>query len=145
MLTLLFVFSVSINKAEASNGISIYINGEKQSYSNQAVISQGTTLVPVRGIFEALGASVNWNQKNKTIDATKGKTKVWLKIGSKTTKVNGRTITISVPTQVENGSTLVPLLFISESLGEAIWWDGSNKTISINSAETEMEEPRLED
>lgn len=104
-------------------------------------IVNNRTLVPLRSIFEELGASVQWDQKTKTITATKGNTTIWLKIGSKNTEVNGKTVTIDVPAQIHNGSTLVPLRFISESMGASIEWnandqtaviDLSNKTIIVN-------------
>jgi hypothetical protein len=145
ILTLLFIFSVwNVNSTEASGGISIYVNGEKQSYSNQAIIKEGRTLVPMRGIFETLGASVQWNQDDKTVKAEKGSTKIWLKIGSKTTKVNEKTITISVPAQVKNGHTLVPIRFISESLGESIRWDQGTKTVSIGKETDNSFEKRIQ-
>jgi Copper amine oxidase N-terminal domain len=136
LLVLMSVFAFSANKTEASSKISIYLDGERQSYSNKAVISQGTILVPLRGIFESLGAAVSWNQQNRTIDATRGDVNVWLKIGSKSTKVNGKPVAISVPAQVRNGNTLVPLRFISESLGEQVNWNNSTKTVSIGYDET---------
>lgn len=131
----LLVFSsatfVKLDEAQAASNISIYLNDAKQSYSNKAMIKNGVTLVPLRGIFEGLGANVNWNASNKTIDASKGSTKIWLKIGSKTTKVNGKSVTISVPAQIVNGSTLVPLRFISESLGAQVNWVPTTKTVKI--------------
>ncbi|MCA1040873.1 copper amine oxidase N-terminal domain-containing protein [Bacillus infantis] len=131
LFVLMLVFAFSTSSTEASSKISIYLDGEKQAYSNKAVISQGAVLVPLRGIFEALGAKVNWNQQNSTIDAAKGDIKVWLKIGSRNTKVNGKAVSISVPAQVRNGNTLVPLRFISESLGEQVRWNNATKTVKI--------------
>lgn len=124
---------VSVDQTSAATNISIYLDGTKQSYSNKALIKNGSTLVPLRGIFESLGATVNWNQTTKTIDAKKGNTTVWLKIGSKTTKVNGKNVSIAVPAQVVNGSTLVPLRFISEALGAKVDWNQTTKTIKITS------------
>ena len=123
----------SVNHTNAATNISIYLNGSKQTYSNKAIIKNGSTLVPLRGIFESLGATVNWNQSTKTIDAKKGATSIWLKIGSTTTKVNGKNVTISVPAQVVNGSTLVPLRFISEALGAKVEWIQTTKTVKITS------------
>ena len=123
----------SANHTNAASNISIYLNGSKQTYSNKAIIKNGSTLVPLRGIFESLGATVNWNQSTKTIDAKKGETSIWLKIGSTTTKVNGKNVTISVPAQVVNGSTLVPLRFISEALGAKVEWIQTTKTVKITS------------
>ncbi|MFB7157814.1 stalk domain-containing protein [Lysinibacillus sp. NPDC056232] len=123
---------LGINNVSASQGVSIYINGEKQSFSNQAIIENGSTLVPLRGIFESLGANVQWNQSTQTIDASKGNTKVWLKIGSKNAKVNDKAINLSVPAQVKSGKTLVPLRFIGESLGANVQWDQKNHKVIIS-------------
>ena len=134
MIALLVLSSASFVKSDdtqAASNISIYLNGAKQSYSNKAMIKNGATLVPLRGIFEGLGANVQWNASTKTIDASKGSTKVWLKIGSKTTKVNGNNVTIAVPAQIVNGSTLVPLRFISEALGAQVDWVATTKTVKI--------------
>lgn len=134
------------NNVSASQGVSIYINGEKQSFSNQAVIENSSTLVPLRGIFESLGANVQWNQSTQTIDASKGNTKVWLKIGSKNAKVNDSAINLSVPAQVKNGKTLVPLRFISESLGANVQWNQKTQTVTItgDSNSGKMEKEKLE-
>ena len=132
VLTLFCILNLSVNHAHAYSDVSIYIeNGSNQYYNNEGVIENGTTLVPLRGIFEALGANVQWNQKDQTIDAIKGNTTIWLKIGSKTAKVNGKAVTISVPAKVKEGRTLVPLRFISQSLGETVHWDSSTRTVTI--------------
>lgn len=130
-----------IDNASAATNISIYLNDAKQSYSNKAMIKNGATLVPLRGIFEGLGAQVTWNASTKTIDATKGGTKVWLKIGSTTTKVDGKNVSIAVPAQVVNGSTLVPLRFISESLGAQVEWVQATQTIKIVTGDSTSPKP----
>jgi hypothetical protein len=136
LLVLLSGLTLSFTQTEASGDVSTYIfNGEKQHFNNQGIIKSGTTLVPLRVIFEALDADVKWNQKDKTIHASKGNTKVWLKIGSRTAKVNEKAITISVPAQIKDNQTLVPLRFISQSLGEKVSWNNSTKTVMIGNAE----------
>lgn len=149
IIPLLFCLLLGLgsNNVSASQGVSIYINGEKQSFSNQAIIENGSTLVPLRGIFESLGADVQWNQPTQTIDASKGNTKVWLKIGSKNAKVNDNAINLSVPAQVKSGKTLVPLRFISESLGANVQWNQKTQTVTItgdsNSGKMENEEKKV--
>ncbi|MEY2355903.1 copper amine oxidase N-terminal domain-containing protein [Lysinibacillus capsici] len=146
IITLLFCLLLGLgsNNVSASQEVSIYINGEKQSFSNQAVIENGSTLVPLRGIFESLGANVQWDQSTQTIDASKGNTKVWLKIGSKNAKVNNNAINLSIPAQVKNGKTLVPLRFISESLGANVQWNQKTQTVTIteDSNEGEIQNPK---
>ena len=121
----------SYGKVELKLRLSIYVNGDRQSYSNLAKLEKGKTFVPLRGIFESLGSSVRYNSKDKTIDASKGNTKVWLKIGSRYAKVNGKTVLLDAPARIEKGSTLVPLRFISESLGAKVQWNQDVKTIKI--------------
>lgn len=93
------------------------------------------TLVPLRSIFEELGATVNFDQNSKTVTATKGNTNVWLKIGSKSTKVNGKSLNIDVPAQVIKGKMFVPLRFISESLGSTVSWNKRYGTAIIESTD----------
>lgn len=130
-LLIFSTFSFS-NNADAANKVTIFVNEVKQSYSDKAIFENGNTLVPLRGIFEALGAEVTWNNSTWTIDATKGSTKIWLEIGSKVTKVNGKTVNIAAAARIVDGSTLVPLRFISEALGAEVLWDGLTTTININ-------------
>ncbi|MEG0694152.1 MAG: stalk domain-containing protein [Erysipelotrichaceae bacterium] len=133
IIPLLFCLLIGLgsNAVSASSGISIYINGEKQSFSNQAIIENGNTLVPLRGIFEALGATVKFNPSDQTIHAYRELTNVKLKIGSKNAEVDGTSVTLSVPAQVKNGNTLVPLRFIGESLGANVQWDQKNQKVTI--------------
>ncbi|WP_084591285.1 copper amine oxidase N-terminal domain-containing protein [Ureibacillus sinduriensis] len=93
------------------------------------------TLVPLRSIFEELGATVKFDQNSKTVTATKGTTTVSLKIGSKSTKVNGKTLSIDVPAQVIKGKMFVPLRFISESLGATVSWNKQYGTAIIESTD----------
>lgn len=122
ILVLFLVSGFSLTTASANNVVTL--DGGK--------IVDNRTLVPLRSIFEELGAIVQWDQKTKTVTATKEKTQVWLKIGSKNTKVNGKTVTIDVPAQVDNGVTLVPLRFISESMGANVEWNSNDQSATIN-------------
>lgn len=131
----MFMFGTFVSHPAAANGVTIFVNGEMQSYSNEAVVQNGTTLVPLRGIFESLGVAVVWNQKEQTIQASKSGKKIWLKIGSTTAKVNNQNVKLTVPAKVIKGRTLVPLRFIGEALGEKVHWDGSKNTILIGSGD----------
>lgn len=135
LLSMFLFLAINMNNVSASQGVTIYINGEKQAFSNEAIIEKGSTLVPLRGIFEKLGATVTWNQKDQSISATKGNSKIWLKIGSTNAKVNGNNVKLAVPAKIVKGKTLVPLRFISESLGESVKWDQSTSSVIIGSGD----------
>ena len=54
-----------------------------------------------------------------------------LYIGSKSAVVNGKTVKLDVPPQIIQGRTVVPILFVTESLGCQVEWDGEKQEILI--------------
>ncbi|MEC1717788.1 copper amine oxidase N-terminal domain-containing protein [Schinkia azotoformans] len=129
--------------AEAASEAQVEIDGNLVSFSQPAVVKNGSTLVPLRGIFEALGAKVDWNQATQTVTGTKGDLTVKLTIGQKTAYVNGKAVQLAEPAQILNGSTMVPLRFIGESLGSKVSWNGTTQTAIIqdSSAVTQPSTP----
>ncbi len=91
----------------------------------------GTTLVSLRGILEALGAEVIWNGETQEIDINKADLKVTLTIGADKAIVNGMEVDLSEPAQIINSRTLIPLRFVSESLGYKVDWNGETQEIDI--------------
>lgn len=134
LILLLFIVLCGFNSIAMaeSNNISIVINGAAQEYDQPPVIKNGTTLVPLRGIFETLGASVTWNSQTKSIKGIKGDTTINLILGSDIAVVNNETVQLSLEAQVIGGRTFVPLRFVSESLGADVRWEGLTKTIYID-------------
>jgi len=88
-------------------------------------------MVALRGIFESLGAQVNWDANTSTITATKGASDARLSIGDPRATVNGRTVLLDAPAMILRGSTMVPLRFISEALGADVKWLDAAQTVSI--------------
>ena len=95
------------------------------------VMRDGKVLVPMRKVFEMLGAQVTWNQATKTIGAARGDRNVVLAIGAKQARVNGTERTLDVPPRVEKGATLVPLRFVSEGLGAQVAYDPTDRQAVI--------------
>ncbi|CAN0438304.1 unnamed protein product, partial [Phaeothamnion confervicola] len=87
--------------------------------------------VPLRGIFESLGAQVEYNAATRAIQATSGATTVQLSIGSRDASVNGKIATLEVPASTIGGRTLVPLRFVSEALGAQVKWQAATHTVEI--------------
>jgi hypothetical protein len=112
--------------------ITVMIDGKEQRYSQTPVINQGRTMVPMRSIFETLGATVAWDGKTETVTAKKGSTTVVLKIGSKTAYVNNKKITIdAAPVILNKKTTMVPIRFISQALGTKLNYDSKLKIVEI--------------
>ena len=114
-------------------GLKVVFNGEPMKFDTAPYIEDGTTRVPMRAIFEALGAQVEWNSEDKTVTAEKDGTKIRLTIGGNTAYINGSECALNAPAQVKNGRTMVPLRFVSEALGAKVGWDGETKTVTIES------------
>jgi hypothetical protein len=114
-------------------GISVYIDNEPVTFDVPPQIINDRTMVPLRAIFEVLGASVDWNQETKTVTSTKGDTTVKLTIDSNIMYVNGNAVTLDTPACVIDDRTLVPVRAISESYNAKVDWDGDTKTVNITS------------
>lgn len=111
--------------------ITILLDGEKLSFDVDPYIKDGRTLVPFRGILEALGAEVIWNPTERSVTAKNESTEIYLKIGSVETLVNGEKVIIDVPAEITKDRTFVPLRFVSENLGATVGWDGATRTVTI--------------
>ncbi|MCD8214749.1 MAG: copper amine oxidase N-terminal domain-containing protein [Clostridiales bacterium] len=118
--------------AQASQTIGIYLNGEALSFPQEPYIEDGTTMVPMRAIFEALGAEVLWDGALRTIDASKDGTNIVLTIDSTTAYINGEASELAKAPVIVEGSTMVPLRFVSEALGCEVSYEAETKSIYIN-------------
>ena len=132
LLCLVMVFS-AMNFVNAAEEISVTINGVKQNYDVMPQIVDGRTLVPMRGIFEALGAEVGWIDHSKTVTGTRNNKTVKMRIDDNMAYIDGAETILDVPATIINGRTMVPVRFISEMLGEKVDWDGATKTVMIES------------
>ena len=117
--------------------VHVVLNGKELTFSEaQPQDITNHVFVPMRGIFEALGASVTWDPIGQTITATKNHRRVELQIGSSQASVDGQSITMDAPARMLDGSTMVPLRFISEALGASVDWSNLAQTVTITSHET---------
>ncbi len=111
--------------------IEVTINGKKQSYSQAPFIRNGRIFVPMRGIFEELGATVSWKASTRTITATNHNTTLQMTVGSKRMVLNGKEVTIDSAPEIRNGQTFVPVRVVSDALGASITWDQVNRHVTI--------------
>ncbi|MCU6792688.1 copper amine oxidase N-terminal domain-containing protein [Paenibacillus sp. WQ 127069] len=111
--------------------ITIQVNGNTLALEQKPIIINGTMLVPLRQMFETLGAEVQWDGNTSIITARKVQNVITLTIGSKTATRNSKQITLDVPPVITNGNTMVPLRFIAESLGSNVEWVEDTGTVRI--------------
>lgn len=132
-----FVYITSPDK------ISVIVNGNQITFDQQPIISNERTLVPLRAIFEALSATVDWNGETQTVTSTRGNISVSLTINSKKMTKNGKEITLDVPSYLIGNRTLVPVRAIAEAFNCNVDWNGETQTVTINDKPEQEEQPTI--
>lgn len=119
------------NAAFAANEVLVEFNCVEVEFDQPAIISENRTLVPLRKIFELLGAEVEWNDETRTAIAEKNGRKVSITIGSNELYVNDEIVELDVPAKIINNRTLVPIRAISEAYECSVEWDGEKRLVEI--------------
>lgn len=116
--------------------VTVTLNNEVLQFPTQdPVIVDERTLVPLRKIFESLGAQVEWIDENgvQKIAANTADTNISMTINSREFFVNGERRELDVPARLMNDKTMVPLRAVSESFGCTVDWVQETKTVVIQS------------
>lgn len=133
---LLSCFSFSF--AAESGSIGIYIDGVKLNTTAEPINMKGSVMVPMRDIFEAMGATVEWDQENSCVNAEKGYRDITLY--TKYPKdgdiglmyVNYREKYFQPIPIIVNNKTLVPIRVVAEALDATVEWKDGNVIIATN-------------
>lgn len=120
----------------ASAAVSVQLNGNPLTFDVPPVVESGRTLVPVRAIFEALGARITWDPATQTVSAVHPERDkyVILVLGSTTAWIDGVQVTLDVAPKSIDGRTMVPLRFISTAMGAEVGYDPATATALITQA-----------
>ena len=110
---------------------SVILNGELLPLDVPPQIIGGKAMVPLRAIFEAMGAEIQWDPRTNTVTAERDGVTISLMIGSDVLVRNGASITLEVPAQTISGITFVPVSAISGSFGAEAVWHADTRTIVI--------------
>lgn len=105
-----------IDGREEQQGVSVFCQGKELKLDQEPVEENDRLLVPVRAIFESLGAEVSWDEAEEQVTATKDSTTVQLQINSPTLLVNEEAVELDAPARLVGERTLVPLRAVSEAL-----------------------------
>jgi N-acetylmuramoyl-L-alanine amidase len=111
--------------------IIVCLNTIPLTFNVPPIIENNRTLVPFRGVFEVLGATVDWDESTRTVTGALGNTTIKLTIGDTNAYVNGQLVELDVPPKIVNNRTLVPLRFIAENFGFQVDWNGDEQRIDI--------------
>ncbi len=135
----------------------VFVNTSEILFEDQepVILGSGTTLVPARGVFEAMGGSVKWDETARIVEVESAdhKTLIRLTIDDSTMKVYDlsnmlgtilsgqdfnapeKAVTLEVAPQIYNERTMIPLRAISEALDADVQWNGNAYTIDITTAD----------
>ncbi len=122
---------IKLPNLTAKPHITVTVNGKPIDFDQSPTIMDGRTLVPIRAIFEILGATVDWNGETQTVTSKKESTSITLTIDSKTMYKNGKAVMLDVPAQLIGNRTLVPARAVAEAFGCNVDWDNDTKTVII--------------
>lgn len=117
---------------EIKNAPYVRLKDNILGFETPPVIEDGSTLVPMRFLFEQMGADVEWNGETQTATATLDNTAVTFAIDDTNAEVNNTPATMDVPARLINGKTMVPLRFLSENMDYTVDWDAESRTAIIN-------------
>ena len=113
------------------NSVEIVYQNNKVAFDVAPFIENGTTFVPVRFVVEAMGYTPVWDGTARTVSIYSSAASIVIHVDTKNVSLNGFTMELLAASRIVDGRTMVPLRFVSESLGKRVVWDGDTKTVYI--------------
>lgn len=138
LTSLALAVSMMVCASAANERIDIYLDGycgadgEKINFDVPPQTINSRTMVPIRAIFEAMGATVVWDDNTKTAICTKDSTVVKMTLNSTTEYINGVARTMDVPPVIINGRTLAPARYVAEAFDYYVSWDNATRSVLIS-------------
>ena len=119
------------NSGTSEEKIKVYVNGRRILFDADPMLVNGRTMVPVRAIFEALGATVTWDNNTRTAVGVLGDTTINITIAQAYLLKNGEQVSLDSPALLSSGRTYVPVRAIAESYNCNVDWINDTKTVTI--------------
>ena len=143
--TNLYIKKSDVDRYLQTGDTYVQLNDHILGFSQPPVTENDRTLVPMRFLFEQMGATVTWDDATQTATATVPTTteeeiqtfglaeekSVAFSVDNTTATVNGSAATMDVPARLINDKTMVPLRFLSENLGFNVQWDEATRTAIV--------------
>ena len=114
-----------------SRTVSAAVNG--RTITEDALLSDGVTYVPIRSFFDALGDfTVQWEGETRSAVAAGDGHYIAAPVGKETLYINGSALTAPAQTRLENGATYIPLRLVAEELGLLVRWDSARQCAVVS-------------
>jgi len=119
--------------SERKGAVQVAFDGERIAFDVQPRIAAGMPVAPFRQIFEHTGGRVEWAAQTRTVRAVNADREVVFAMGKKTARVNGETLSMARPAQLEKGRAVVPLSFVGKALDVNVQYDPATGRLQITS------------
>lgn len=123
---------VPVARVSADETIRIYVNGHPLTLDVVPQVVGGRTLLPLRAVFEALGAEVEWDEARQAVSASWPGGSLSIRVGEQAAVVNGQRKALDTPAQIVGNRVLVPLRFVAEARGALVGWYAQSRIVSVS-------------
>ncbi len=121
-----------INDKDFKLAIKVTLDGEKIDFPDtQPMMVASRILVPMRGVFEKMGADLHWDPSAKVVTADRAGHHLTLPLGKNRAEVDGKEVALDQPAMAVQGRAMVPLRFLGESLGVHVDWLPADRTVAL--------------
>ncbi|MCL2400954.1 MAG: copper amine oxidase N-terminal domain-containing protein, partial [Defluviitaleaceae bacterium] len=118
-----------------ASDITVIVDGQSVIFEDvQPTIIDARTMVPLRGVFDMMGFSIDWDSNISTATLSSYGTTITVRSGDSFITVNGVLHTSDVAPRIQDGRFMLPLSLIAESTGAEVSWDQNTRTVSIITA-----------
>lgn len=114
--------------------VAVFLNGHQIMLPTAAVQDGGTVLVPVKGLFDRLGATISWDSQAKSVIIAAHDMRLHFAIDSTEAELNGQRINLGLKPQLREGNALVPLRLVTTALGADVVWDQQRRRVYVQAA-----------
>lgn len=135
ILVLCMTFSTAVFAEDAAGDVKVFVNGIE--LKSDAKIVNGRTVLPMRDVFEKLGAEVTWIEADKLIFAVKDDLFITMQIGTPKMSVqsiesdDNRVIALDAAPFIDGGYTMIPVRAVAEALNADVDWSDETRTVNI--------------
>ncbi|HWA81922.1 MAG TPA: stalk domain-containing protein [Fimbriimonadaceae bacterium] len=135
---------LSLSAAVAAQQIQVLVDSNPVQFPDiQPRMIDGRVMVPIRGVFEQMGATVNWDEDTQTVSTMLNGSEVVLHIGSDEATVDGKSVMLDAAPVEIGDRTLVPMRFLGDALGTQVTWNADNEEVAIDTTATISTPPQM--
>ena len=131
-LSVMLMVFLPLAVSAAEQNITVIVDGTELEFDVAPTVINQRTMVPMRKIFEFLGAEVQWIQEESGIRATTETLDLYMRLGKQDYTINGQTYQKDVAPVAIDGRTLVPLRAVMEAFSADVIWDQRTSSAIIN-------------